>query len=458
MTKALASPALSPPSARQSARTRSARSRSARAKDGAGAGKSAPPSAGGLFLGAFLVPLVAHVAVLAAKLGNAPAIPWAQLLPLGFHAAALLFLWAGWKAMRSTGDAAALAAAFCLAGLGIAMQFRLGAYASSSPLSMGGLAYPIGAGSLMACLLLFGNGRAAVLARLGWVAYLGAVGALAAMLVFGHGYRGGVFLAGNLNPSEIVKPLLVVFLASFLSGRKADFSVAQAGIPMPGLRPLLLLVAAWAVPMALVVMLHDLGLLILLNAVLVVMLYAITRRAGYLAIGGAGVVAFALVAGRFSAHAQARFAAWGHPFADPAGKGWQICQSLTAFYSGGMWGAGLGRGMPQSVPIVSSDFVYAAFGEEFGFLGCLLLVALYAILFARGWKIAAQANCGPFGQLLGYGITSALALQTLLNIGGVTKAIPLTGITLPFLSQGGSSLAVSLSLLGLLVALSTRPQ
>ena len=310
--------------------------------------------------------------------------------------------------------------------------------------------------ALLASLLAFGNGRAAALARIGWLAYAGAVCALGAMLVLGHRYRGGVYVAGNLNPSEIVKPLTVLFLAAFLSGRRKEFSAAQVGIPMPDRASLILFAAAWAVPMAMVVLLHDLGLLVLLNAVLLIMLYAITRRLGYLIVGAVGVAGFAVVAGRFSAHAQARFAAWSSPFSDPTGKGWQILQSLTAFYSGGAWGEGLGRGSPQCVPIVSSDFVYAAFGEELGFVGCLLIVALYAVLFARGWRIAEGASGGPFGQLLGVGLTAMLAVQALLNIGGVTKAVPLTGITLPFLSQGGSSLAVSLASIGLLVALSAR--
>jgi cell division protein FtsW (lipid II flippase) len=394
--------------------------------------------------------------VIASKLGNAPAIPWPQLIPLGVHGVALLVTWVWLKALRHTGDVVVLAAAFCLTGLGLAMQFRLGVYADAPLLSMGRLAYPIGVAALLACLLVFGDGRAAILGRMGWIAYLGAIGALGAMLVLGRRYRGGIYLAGNLNPSEIVKPLMVVFLAAYLSERREDFSVTRAGIPMPGLSSFLPLLAAWAVPMAMVLWMHDLGLLILLNAVLVVMLFALTRKAGYLVLGGAGVFAFALLAGKFSAHAQARFAAWRRPFEDSAGKGWQLCQSLTAFYSGGMWGTGLGRGMPQSVPIVTSDFVYAAFGEEFGFLGCALLLALYAILFARGWRIASNAAGGAFGQLLGAGLVAMLALQTLLNVGGVTKAIPLTGITLPFLSQGGSSLAVSLASVGLLAALSTR--
>lgn len=435
-------------SGRRRSASNARRTATSSAKDG--------PSAGALLAWAFAVPLVAHIAVIAAHLANAPVIPWAQLVPLGIHGATLFVVWTYLKITRFGGDIVPLAAALGLAGIGIAMQMRLGSYAGASPFSMQLLAYPIGVAALLATLLAFGNGRAAALAKIGWIAYVGAIGALGAMLVLGHRYRGGIYIAGNLNPSEIVKPLMVLFLAAFLSGRRKEFSAAQVGIPMPDKTSLMIFAAAWALPMALVVLLHDLGLLVLLNAVLLIMLYAVTRRLGYILIGAVGVTGFAILAGRFSAHAQARFDAWSSPFADPTGKGWQILQSLTAFYSGGAWGAGLGRGAPQCVPIVTSDFIYSAFGEELGFIGCLLIIALYAVLFARGWRIAEGATGGPFGQLLGVGITAMLAVQALLNIGGVTKAIPLTGITLPFLSQGGSSLAVSLASIGLLIALSAR--
>ena len=154
-----------------------------------------------------------------------------------------------------------------------------------------------------------------------------------------------------------------------------------------------------------------------------------------------------------SAHVKARFDIWLHPFADPTGAGWQILQGLSAMNAGGIWGAGIGAGAPQSVPIVSSDFVYAAVAEELGILLCAFVLMAYGSLFVRGWRTASRVK-SPFGSLLAVGLTSALCFQTLLNLGGVTKALPLTGIALPFLSQGGSSLATMLAMVGLLSALS----
>jgi cell division protein FtsW (lipid II flippase) len=411
--------------------------------------------AGPLLLAALLATLAAHAGVLAAKLANAPRLPWGPLLPLGLYAALLAAVWVWLRVTRFAGDPVPLAAALTLTGLGVAVQFRVGTFAETGLGSSVVLAYPLGVAAMLAMLLFFGGGRARLLAAAEWPAYAAALAVLVGMLALGRSYRGGTFLAGNLNPSEIVKPLLVVFLAAFLSGRRAEFSSTQAGIPMPARGALLELAVFWAIPMGLVLLLKDIGLFVLLNAVLVLMLYAVARKPGYLVTGAAAVVLLALAAGLVSAHARARFGAWHAPFEDPTGRSWQVLQALAALHSGGLWGAGIGAGAPQTVPIVSSDFIYAALGEELGFAGCVLLLTVYGVLFARGWRIAAGA-AGPFGQLLGVGLTSALAVQALLNVAGVTKALPLTGITLPFVSQGGSSLATSLAMVGLLAALSSR--
>ena len=138
---------------------------------------------------------------------------------------------------------------------------------------------------------------------------------------------------------------------------------------------------------------------------------------------------------------------------DPVGKGWQVLQSLSAMYTGGMWGCGLGAGAPSAVPIVSSDFIYAALGEETGWAGCALLLLAYGIFCVRSWRAAANAAT-PFAITLGAGLAACVAAQTLINVAGVTKALPLTGITLPFISHGGSSLVTSFCIAGLLAAIS----
>ena len=152
-------------------------------------------------------------------------------------------------------------------------------------------------------------------------------------------------------------------------------------------------------------------------------------------------------------HGQRRLEAWLDPFQDPTGDGWQILQGLSGMYAGGLWGEGFGIGSPQYTPIAAADFIYSVIGEELGFLGCLVLVLFFLILFQRGISVSGLARSN-FGRLLAAGLTSILAVQTMLNIGGVTKSIPLTGTTLPFISHGGASLLTAFVIIGLLLAIS----
>ncbi len=414
-----------------------------------------PPRLASRLLLVWLTTFAAYAVLLAMRLANAPSLPWPQLAPFGVFTVSLLALWVALRRRAAEVETGVFLVASLLTGLGIAIQFRMGTFAEGQGAGFA-LALPIGFIAMIAVFLAASGGRWGRLASVTYVCYGAAVLALAAMLVFGRRYRGGIYLPGNLNPTEIVKPLLVVFLAGFLSGRRREFSETQAGIPTPPARALWLLALLWAVPVGLILLLHDLGLLILVNAILVAMLYAVGRKFGYLLVGALGVAASGAVLGLISAHAKARFAAWLHPFADPTGGGWQILQGLSAMNAGGIWGAGIGAGTPQSVPIVTSDFVYAAVAEELGIIVCALVLLAYGSLFARGWRIASRAK-SPFGSLLAAGLTAALCFQTLLNLGGVTKALPLTGIALPFLSQGGSSLATVLAMVGLLGAISDRP-
>ncbi len=412
-------------------------------------------AATGLYILSMLAVLCACFSILGVKLSNAPTVPWEQLIPLGAYVAGvpLALLWlklCGWK-----GDAGLLGAVFLLCGMGLVIQFRMGSFSQGLAKPYTLLPFPLGLAAFAVGATMTSKGRGTWLAGAGWLAYLAALAVLAAMLLLGQRYRGGMYLPGNMNPSEIAKPLLVLFLAAYLSRRQKAFSETQNGIPVPPFYALLGLVLLWGMPMLLTIALKDLGLMVLLNAILIVMLFAIARSTGYLALGFAAVAAAGFGVRFISAHAQARFDVWLNPFADPTGKGWQILQALSAMYSGGMWGAGLGSGVPQSVPIVTSDFVYAAVAEEIGLAGCVLLLLVYAALFSRGLR-AAGAVRSPFERLLCVGLTGSLAVQTILNVAGVTKALPMTGITLPFISHGGSSLITTLFVAGLLAGLSDR--
>ena len=197
---------------------------------------------------------------------------------------------------------------------------------------------------------------------------------------------------------------------------------------------------------------RDLGLVIILGVVLLVMLYLGTRRLGYLVLGGLGAVGLAWAALHFFLHGQRRIASWRDPFDDPTGDSWQILQGLSGMYAGGLWGEGFGRGNPEYTPIAESDFIYSVIGEEWGFVGCALVLVFFLIAFTRALHMARGARA-RFGMLLGVGLTTVIVTQTFLNIGGVTKFVPMTGITLPFISHGGSSLLTGFLALGLVLAL-----
>ena len=413
-------------------------------------------SATGIFLISLMALSCAMLSLLGIETLLRPAlINWQPLLPLAVFSIGvpLVLIWLALIHWR--GDSGILGAIIVLSAMGLLIQFRMGSYdqldLKNNIFPM--LPFAIGLGAFVIGVTLTAKGRGGWLQALGWGPYITAVGVLVAMLVLGRSYRGGTYLSGNINPTEIVKPLLVFFLATHLSQRQKEFSETLSGIPVPPLSSLFGLVLLWGVPMALTILLRDLGLVVLLNTILIVMLFAVAKRTGYLAIGLAGVAAAGFGLQFISSHAQARFDVWLNPFVDPTGKGWQILQGLTAMYSGGWWGSGLGTGSPETVPIVTSDFIYAALAEEIGFVGCALLLLIYATFFSRGFR-AAGASRTPFERLLCVGLTASLAMQTLLNLAGVTKALPMTGITLPFISHGGSSLITCLFIAGLICGLS----
>jgi len=189
-----------------------------------------------------------------------------------------------------------------------------------------------------------------------------------------------------------------------------------------------------------------------MSAAIVIMLAMASERPSHAVTGLLLLAVAAVAAFHWVPHARVRWEVWRDPFRDEAGRGWQSLQGLTALYHGGLWGRGLGAGFPHLVPIASSDFVYAVWGEEIGFVGCGLMLSLYLVLFSAGLRISG-AQKDPFSRLLAGGLTTLLAAQTLVHVAGVTKAMPLTGVPLPFVSHGGSSLVVSLTAVGLLAAM-----
>ncbi len=263
-------------------------------------------------------------------------------------------------------------------------------------------------------------------------------------------------VAIQFQPGEIAKLLLVVFLASFLAERQTALSVSNrrvAGLGVPEPRQLTPVVIAWGASFAVLVSQRDLGASLLLFGAFIVMLYMATNRAVYLTTGlvmfGGGV---ALAYTQFG-HVQRRVSAWLDPWADYEGAGYQIAQSLFALGSGSLSGSGLGLGRPDLIPAAATDFVFAAVAEEMGLAGSVVVIAAYALLVATGFGIAVRSR-DLFRKLLAAGLSFVLGLQTILIIAGVIRILPVTGITLPFMSYGGSSMLSNFLLVALLARVS----
>lgn len=267
--------------------------------------------------------------------------------------------------------------------------------------------------------------------------------------------------AGNLfqfQPSEAVKILLVVFFAGYLDEHREMITSAPrrfGPIPVPPLPYLLPILLMWGLAMVVMVFEKDLGATLLFFGIFLAMLYVATGEAFYTVIGAALLLAGGFVAYQTFGHVEARVDTWLAPFDEELrfGPSFQLVQGLFAFANAGLVGAGLGNGMPERIPVVWSDFVFAAFTEETGFLGGVALLALYLVFVYRGMLVALRAPT-TFLQLLAAGLSFIVAFQTLVIVGGNAKLIPLTGVTLPFVSYGGSSLVTNFLLTALLIRVS----
>lgn len=257
----------------------------------------------------------------------------------------------------------------------------------------------------------------------------------------------------SFQPAEIAKILIVLFLAAYLAEFREVLSVSTtrvAGIWLPPARQLGPLLAMWAISLLVLVMEKDLGSSLLFFGVFLVIIYVATGRTAYVL---AGVVLFSIGASAaymLFGHVQTRVAIWLDPFADAAGRGYQLVQSLFALAAGGMIGTGIGKGYPLRIPFVETDFIFSAVGEELGMLGAVALLLAYLVFCMRGFATAARAR-SDMAAFTAAGLTGAFALQTFVIVGGVTRLIPLTGITLPFVSYGGSSILSNFILLALLL-------
>ncbi|NLB47892.1 MAG: FtsW/RodA/SpoVE family cell cycle protein [Microbacteriaceae bacterium] len=260
----------------------------------------------------------------------------------------------------------------------------------------------------------------------------------------------------TFQPGEIAKILLAIFFAGYLV-RNAD-ALSMVGkkvlwIRFPRGRDLGPIIVFWLLAMAVLVFQRDLGTSLLYFGLFVSMLYLATGRAGWVVIGVGLFLAGGIIASQTLSYVGNRFANWLDPFADPLGASYQLVQGLFGMANGGMTGTGLGQGFPTDTPFAENDYIFASLGEELGLIGLFMILAAYLLLIGRALRIG-FAGQDDFGKLLSAGLGFAIALQVFIVVGGVTRVIPLTGLTLPFLAAGGSSLVSNWIIIALLLRMS----
>jgi cell division protein FtsW (lipid II flippase) len=369
----------------------------------------------------------------------------------------------------SESDPLILPIAFALNGLGIAMIYRLDlatlASGGSELFAFRQVMWTCVAMAIAAAVILYVPSQL-WLRRFVYTAMVVGIGLLLMPLlpVIGKTINGAtlwISLFGvTFQPGELAKVALIIFFAGYLVSRKDSLAVVGRkilGVRIPRGRELGPILLIWLASIGVLVLQKDLGTSILYFGLFLVMIYVATGRAFYAGIGVAMLVTGGLVASRVLDYVSRRFDAWLNPFDnqnyDAVGGSYQIVQGVFGMASGGVFGSGLGGGVPQLVPLAESDFIIASLAEETGLIGFFAILALYFLLVARGLKIA-FGHADEFAKLMAVGFAFVIALQVFVVIGGVTRILPLTGLTTPFLAAGGSSLLANWVIVAMLLRLS----
>ncbi len=380
-----------------------------------------------------------------------------------YYAGTLFALYLGVRLMLPHSDVLLLPLVTLLTGLGLVMIFRLTYNIEEKQ----GLAITqavwilIGSGTMFLLVLFFRNYH-----RLFDYKYM--LAAVAVLLIAStftplgyevNGARLWVSLGPvGFQPSEFARIALIIFFAGYLAETRdllAATSRTILGVQIPALKYFGPVALVWAASLGLLVFEKDLGSSLLFFAVPLLMLYAATGRIAYVLLGSILFSVGSFLAFILFDHVKVRVRAWLDPWAYPDTDGFQILQSIFNIADGGLLGTGLGAGFAQTIPEVETDFVFSAVASELGLLGATAVLLAFLVFVYRGTKIALLAE-DDASKLLAFGLTAMFAIQTLVIVGGVTKAIPLTGITLPFVSYGGSSVVGNFILTGLLLLISER--
>ena len=425
-----------------------------------------------MLLFALALVLFAYAAVGLGLKGKLPGLPAGILI----FAAVVLAAHLAVRRFAPYADPLLLPLAAVLNGLGIVMIYRLqesgrngnsGQQVTdmSNSASTTQLLYTVvGIVALVVVLVLISEAR--VLQRYTYT--LGAVGlvllAIPAFLPASHSVVNGakvwIIISGSFSvePGEFARLALAVFFAGYLVAKRDVLALAGQrvlGIDLPRARDLGPVLIAWAASLLILIFETDIGTSALFFGMFIVMLYIATQRTSWVLIGVLLFLAGSWLTALLFSHVMERFTIWLHPFAgsNPTGIAFQPVQALEGLAFGGLFGTGLGQGQPYHTPLVQSDFIFSAFGEELGLVGVMALLLVFGLLVQRGLS-AAIAVKDPFSKLLVGGLSFVLALQVFVIVGGVSGLIPLTGITTPFLSQGGSSLVASWILIALMIRVS----
>ncbi|MCV7178079.1 FtsW/RodA/SpoVE family cell cycle protein [Mycolicibacterium sphagni] len=380
-------------------------------------------------------------------------------------AAALLCAHGTVRRFAPDADPVLLPVAALLNGLGLVMIYRLGVSQEDTTLLNPGLAQlmwtVVGIGAFCGVLIAVRDHQ--IFARYGYLCgsagllLLAIPAVLPAAVAEQNGAKLWIRLWGlSIEPAEFAKILLIIFMSAVLVAKRDLFEYAgtrAAFLNLPRPRDLAPLAAALIIAMIVMVFETDLGAALLVYLTFLTMVYIATARVGWVLIGIGVFAAASVVAYHIFRHVQIRVHNWVDPFADPDNTGYQMVQSMFSFATGGLMGTGLGQGQPELIPVASSDFITAAFGEELGLVGLSAVVLLYGILTLRGLRTAIAVR-DSFGKLLSAGLATTLGLQVFLTVGGVTNLLPQTGLTTPWLSYGGSSLVANYVLLAIVLRVS----
>ncbi len=360
-------------------------------------------------------------------------------------------------------DQVLLPVAFALTGLGLAMIRRIDLAEGTDFASTQQMWALVGIVAAMVLLLALRDHR--VLRRYTYTAgALGLIGLLLPLVPgLGREINGARIWIGifgrSLQPGEFAKLAFVVFFAGYLVTHRDTLALAGPkilGIRMPRTRDLGPILVVWAAAVLVQVAQRDLGTSLLFFGLFVAMLYVATQRISWVIVGVGLFMAGAVFAGTAFSHVASRYDAWLNALDSQvysSGRSYQLVQGLFGMASGGLFGTGLGQGSPGLVPYAESDFIIASLGEELGLTGLMAILALYLVLVQRAMRTAIGVRDG-FGKLIAAGLGFSIALQLFVVVGGVTRVIPLTGLTTPLLAYGGSSMIANWLAVALLLRVS----